>query len=332
MSQGTGVKACHSFGKKTQESVEQHASVSLFLDVHCNLGESPVYDTRNDVLYFVDINENEVHAVGCGQGVEKSHKVYRLDEPVGCVFLTTDVHRVGVATTRRILLMNLGDCETVSIEEVGVLPEGIGKEPGMRFNDGKVVPRGTHLIVGHMDSKWREGNPGKLYAWSVSTKMFQDITPDGGIGLPNGMVWTKDATVFMIVDSCAETITSYKTNNDGIPRSREQVISSAPTGHAHVPDGMTLDSHGNLWVALGESGSVVCYDGKSGKELQRILLPIRRPTSCNFGGPGLETLFVTSRVETGDNASPNHGGVFAVNIPEVSGSMPDAMLDIAALS
>jgi sugar lactone lactonase YvrE len=308
---------------------EEH--VSLFVDTHCTLGESPVYDPRNTTLYFVDINENAVHSVEYkGDGTAGAHKVYHLDEPVGCVFLTTDVARVGVATMRRISLISLTD--PMSMKEVGVLPDGVGTDPNMRFNDGKVVPDGSHLVVGHMDSKWREGKPGKLYSWSASTRSFEDITPHAGIGLPNGMVWTKDGTVCTIVDSCAESITSYETDTHGVPTSKEgKFIRCSPTGHAHVPDGMTSDSQGNLWVALGESGSVVCYDGTSGEEIRRINLPIRRPTSCNFGGPGLETLFVTSRVETGDDASKYHGGVFAVNIPGISGLMADAMLDVTYL-
>lgn len=87
------------------------------------------------------------------------------------------------------------------------------------------------------------------------------------------------------------------------------------------------------WVALGESGSVVCYDAqtgeawvgpllkcragsfaaclvlphsallaprRAGKELQRVALPIKRPTACTFGGEQLQHLYVTTRVETGD--------------------------------
>lgn len=320
---------------------EGEVSVSLQLDAQCNLGESPVYDSRNNILYFVDINANAIHAVdltlsqeqqGNAGKTSRAHFVYHLDEPVGCVFLTTDPGRVGVATRRRILLVSLGNTENVPTEEVGILPEGEGNEPGMRFNDGKVVPGGTHLIVGHMDSKWREGRAGKLYAWSSSTRTFQDITPCGGIGLPNGMVWTKDGAC-LIVDSCAETITSYETDEQGIPKGHEadsirRVVSNAPTGHAHVPDGMAADSHGNVWVALGESGCIVCYDSRSGEEIQRIKLPIKRPTSCNFGGPGLATLFVTTRVESGENASAHHGGLFAVTIPGVTGLMADAMLKI----
>ena len=50
-----------------------------------------------------------------------------------------------------------------------------------------------------------------------------------------------------------------------------------------VPDGMTIDAAGHLWVVLGESGCVVQYDATSGRQLVAVRLPVERPTSCAFG-------------------------------------------------
>ena len=92
-----------------------------------------------------------------------------------------------------------------------------------------------------------------------------------------------------------------------------------------IPDGLTIDKDGNLWVALGEGGAIVCYDPAQGKEVRRIKLPVKRVTSCTFGGPGLKTLYVTSRhegrhLEAGEEASEHWGALFSVNIPGVSGA------------
>ena len=94
------------------------------------------------------------------------------------------------------------------------------------------------------------------------------------------------------VDSGTETIVACDTDAQGVPRRGpdgallQRTVSDRPTGHKHVPDGMTIDAEGNLWVALGESGAVVCYDAGSGAELRRVALPVQRPTACTFGGPG----------------------------------------------
>jgi len=117
-------------------------------------------------------------------------------------------------------------------------------------------------------------------------------------------------------------VTEYKTDpKTGLPDYgvEGRIVSRKPTGHKHVPDGMAIDSEENLWVAVGESGSIVCYDSKTGNLLQSVTLPVKRPTSCIFGGDGLKTLFVTTRVETGEDSSEHHGGIFAVHIPNVCG-------------
>ena len=92
-------------------------------------------------------------------------------------------------------------------------------------------------------------------------------------------------------------------------------------------DGMTIDSKGNLWIAHGEGGAIVCYNPSTGKEIQRVELPVRRPTSCTFGGPDLKTLYITTRhegrhLDEGEEASENWGGLFSVEIPGVIGARP----------
>jgi sugar lactone lactonase YvrE len=64
-----------------------------------------------------------------------------------------------------------------------------------------------------------------------------------------------------------------------------------------------------------------------GEAMQRIRLPVARPTSCCFGGASLETLFVTSAsVRLGADelaAAPLSGSLFALDIPGVRG-LPEA--------
>eukprot|EP00890_Picochlorum_soloecismus_P002944 jgi/Picsp_1/3650/NSC_06487-R1_smp-30 gluconolaconase lre domain-containing protein len=302
-----------------EEAKKREHRVDLVLNASCNLGESPVYDKRVNVLYFVDINRCAINSFEIDT---KTHNVYQLDEPVGMVGLTDDPRFLIACTERAVLEIELDNGSSiVSKRVIAMTPEDDGVE-NMRFNDGKISPQGT-LIVGRMHSKWRDGNPGTLYKLNVADEKLKDITPPGGIGLPNGLVWTGDGSFMYLVDSSKETITKYPTNSDGSPdysRAEEIVIvSSRPTGHKNVPDGMAIDSDGNLWVAIGESGSVCCYDGASGALMESIKLPVKRPTSCIFGCENLETLFVTTRVETGPDASANHGAIFAVNIAGVKG-------------
>ncbi|MCY1553429.1 L-arabinolactonase [compost metagenome] len=82
------------------------------------------------------------------------------------------------------------------------------------------------------------------------------------------------------------------------------------------PDGSAVDAAGGLWNAQWDGGCVVRYD-RHGNESARILLPVSRPTCPAFGGPDLETLFITSaRIgipAEGLTRQPHAGGVFAAH-------------------
>lgn len=95
---------------------------------------------------------------------------------------------------------------------------------------------------------------------------------------------------------------------------------------AHIPPtkglikGITLDSQGRLWAALGGAGQVVCIDPRSGQQVLTVDLPVNDPTSCTFGGPLLDVLYVTSMKERGARGAKASGGLFAVSVPGVVGA------------
>ena len=82
------------------------------------------------------------------------------------------------------------------------------------------------------------------------------------------------------------------------------------------PDGMTVDSDGNLWVAFWD-GWCVRKISPDGEILERIPMPVQRPTSCAFGGPDLDLLYVTSARRDLDEEElkmqPCAGGLFLVD-------------------
>ena len=61
-----------------------------------------------------------------------------------------------------------------------------------------------------------------------------------------------------------------------------------------VPDGMCIDVEGKLWIAFYGGGKVVCYDPANGAQLTTIKVPAKNTTSCCFGGPEMDVLFITS--------------------------------------
>jgi len=127
------------------------------------------------------------------------------------------------------------------------------------------------------------------------------------------------------IDSASNAVDAFTFDGASGELSNRRVVVRCPRQGAGVhgsvggiPDGMTIDASGKLWVVLGESGSVVQYDPATGREITALKLPVQRPTACTFGGADLSQLFITTR-EEGAKGSSNAGSLFKVQIPGVRG-------------
>lgn len=98
------------------------------------------------------------------------------------------------------------------------------------------------------------------------------LAADGGSGAGAG---GRGVFFFLAMRSGALTFHQHRAHSGG------------PLSQGGVPDGMTIDADGNLWVVLGESGCVAQYDAGTGAEMRRVQLPVQRPTACTFGGDDL---------------------------------------------
>ena len=87
------------------------------------------------------------------------------------------------------------------------------------------------------------------------------------------------------------------------------------------PDGMTVDSEGCLWIAFWDGWCIRRFS-PDGERLETVRMPVSKPTSCAFGGPNLDRLYITSASIGLDDAAlemqPNAGGLFMVT-PGVRG-------------
>jgi gluconolactonase len=86
-----------------------------------------------------------------------------------------------------------------------------------------------------------------------------------------------------------------------------------------MPDGMSVDANGNLWVAFWTGSAVRCFDGENGKQLDEISCPTPRITSCVFAGENLDQLIITSAREENEVGEPKEAGMTFIANPGVSG-------------
>ncbi|MFW6170190.1 MAG: SMP-30/gluconolactonase/LRE family protein [Planctomycetota bacterium] len=278
----------------------------LVIDARAELGEGPVWDSRLECLFWVDIESGKLHAH------EPRGEADRVWD-VGC--------KVGAAVPREaggMVLATAHGFELFDLETSRKTPVADPESdlPDNRFNDGKCDSEGR-FWAGTM-SMARQREAASLYVLQtdhVVKKVF------GGVTTSNGLDWSPDQASMYYIDT--PTMKVRKFDFDGISGTiaNEHVVVRFPDGVGR-PDGMTVDAEGMLWIAHWDGGRVSRWDPRTGKLLDTVLLPVDRVTSCAFGGSDLKTLFITTARHGLDEHAlleqAHAGSVFAVR-PGVGG-------------
>jgi sugar lactone lactonase YvrE len=138
--------------------------------------------------------------------------------------------------------------------------------------------------------------------------------------VPNGLAFSPDGRTLYLSDShpSRQLIWAFDYDIDsGTPHNRRVFVDM--NDHPGRPDGAAVDSHGCYWICAIDAGLVLRFTPQ-GKLDRALPVPVKKPTMCAFGGPRLDTLFVTSIRPQGIDLAdqPLAGGVFALN-PGVQG-------------
>jgi len=144
---------------------------------------------------------------------------------------------------------------------------------------------------------------------------------DSGFSVANGLGWSPDNRQMYFTDSARRVIYVYDFDLLSGSISNRRPYINLPTSDG-TPDGLTVDEEGCLWVAVWDFWRIARYSPQ-GQELSRIRMPVPRPTSCCFGGPSLDTLYVTSASlrlnPQALQAAPLSGSLFRLRIRGVRG-------------
>jgi sugar lactone lactonase YvrE len=271
-------------------------------------GEGAVWNPEHGALYWTDINRFLLHKFIPEAGTTRT---WLFDEPVTSVNLTTDADK---------LLLVLGSKTGIWTEaahpQIDVVYR-LAEAPAMRFNDARVDPRGR-LWAGTMRNN--VGPRGEDLEVAFADAVLYRIDPDGeatkwktGIGISNTLAWSPDRRTFYFGDTPANTIYAFDYDEQQGAISGERTFFHGQDG---VPDGSAMDAEGYLWNTRPHAGTLarIAPDGRVDRT---VPLPVTRPTTCTFGGPKLETLYITS-ARSGEQLS---GSLFALDL--VTGGLPE---------
>jgi sugar lactone lactonase YvrE len=263
------------------------------------LGEAPIWDVREQAFYWADIRNSLVRRY---DWATRRVEQWTLPEMVGSLAVRESGGLL-LAMRPSVALFDpaSGRLETIAAPEAG--------RDNMRFNDGKCDRQGR-FWAGTMDDDSRTPS-GTLYRIDERGCIPQF----SGIRTPNSLCWSPDGSTMYFADSRTQVINAYSydvhTGEIGAPREFHRVEPPA------IPDGATVDAEGFVWVACYR-GAQVARVSPHGRVDRVVHLPVSQVTSCQFAGPDLDVLFITTanqRMTPEQRAAePLAGALFAAEV------------------
>ena len=253
-------------------------SASVLSSSPCYLGEGPMWHPARKSCFWTDIENRTLFEYKWHDQTLHSR---RLDYKIALIIRDKDDH----------LILGLNGGLAKLNVETGALRWllDIEKEcPDHRCNDGGVDSEGR-LWVGTMHKDFREG-AGSLYCLDkglVLEKKLENVT------ISNGLVWSGDNSRMYYIDSPTRTVKSFffDSGSGSIQFEKEAIRIPENLG---MPDGMTIDEEGMLWVAHWGGFGVYRWNPLNGEWIGTIKLPVPHVTSCAFAGERLDRLVITT--------------------------------------
>jgi sugar lactone lactonase YvrE len=271
----------------------------LAVDAGDRAGEGPAWEAERASLLWTDITGRRIH---------------RLDPSTGGVWTRALEQMAGAVLPRAsgglVLCLQDGVYLTDSDDgEPWLLSPVEADDQTTRLNDVK-SDRAGRLWGGTMALDAR-ADAGAFYRIERDGSVETIAAP---VTISNGVDWSLDGSLMYYIDTATGRMDIFDFDlATGSATDRRPFIRFDES--FGMPDGMTVDAEGGLWVAFYD-GWAVRHFRPDGKLERTIELPAARTTSCAFGGPRLDQLYVTSArdglSEAQLAAQPHAGGLFVI--------------------
>ncbi|XP_046552930.1 regucalcin-like [Haliotis rubra] len=284
-------------------------------------GEAPHWDDTTQCLYYVDMFVDDVHRYNAVTGKDSKINIGNS------ATLSTIIPRQkgGFVVSQKTDLAFLDSWDSGKVTSIAKV------EADTNFlNDGKADASGRLWIgsafntIGIDPANWLK-EQGSLYSLEVDMSVKKRLSK---ITSSNGMAWTGDNSVMYYIDTIPRQVWAFDFDLTAGSISNKRGVtnfSRFPEIPAQaIPDGMTIDTDGKLWVASYEGGEILQIDPHTGTVIRAVKFPCEKITSCCFGGKDFTDLYVTSSAVLMTPAemakTPLAGSVFKVTGLGVRGS------------
>ncbi|MFK7905367.1 MAG: SMP-30/gluconolactonase/LRE family protein [Chitinophagales bacterium] len=241
------------------------------------LGECPVWSVKEQALYWIDIEINTIYILHIETN---SFREIKLEHKIGSFAFTINDNEIVAALDIGFAYVNL------STKSISPIVNPLKNKTNMRFNDGKCDRKGR-FWAGSLDNNF-DKPVGVLYRLDNNETInnFKEA-----VICSNGIGWSPDNKTMYYTDSFRYCIYAYDFDIEMGTITNERIFALDTDGSE--PDGLTVDVEGFVWSVKWSTGRVVRY-APDGNIDQTIKLPVQQPTSCTFGGPAMNQLFITS--------------------------------------
>ncbi len=253
----------------------ENIDLKVAADYGCETGENPLGNPIDGFIYWTDIPGGKLYRFDPKTG---NHEQIYAGDPVGGFTIQEDGSLLLFMAKGKIALRRRNG-------EIKILQPFLPGEEESRFNDVIADPKGR-AFCGTMPTPDR---PGRLYRLDLdgSISVIQE-----GLECSNGMGFTLDKKKMYHIDSGKREIYRYDYDEDSGTLKNRQLLKKTPVSEG-VPDGMTVDSEGYLWVAHWNGHTVIRYNPE-GEDVFRIPIPVKKVSCVTFSPPDYRTLFITT--------------------------------------
>ena len=265
-------------GNDLKEDTMKVLKADLELEISASLGEGAIWNYKTNTFWWVDIEGRKLNIY---DPELKQNTQINVQERIGTV-VPAKMGGAIIALENGIFHLDL---ETESMK---LICNPLEKLDTIRFNDGKCDPAGR-LWVGSMSLKFKKG-AASLYTVRPDGS-FREVF--GGVTVSNGIIWSNDHKTLYYIDTPLKNVRAWDYDLKTGDISNERIVITIPEGIGG-PDGMTIDEEGKLWIAQWGGKQVGRWDPETGKQIGKVEVQAPNVTSCAFGGPELDVLYITT--------------------------------------
>ena len=254
--------------------------VSTALTCQNLIGESCFWDSKENCLIWTDIEGKTIWKLN------QSNQSFKYNLPDRAGFILPrkkDGYIIGFPKFIAISNQKFSSFKKICDVETNIRET--------RINDAKVDPYGGIVFGTYNEDpdKLNRKPIANLYRLAPDlslTKLLSNIT------VSNGIAFSRKKNIMFFADTPTGLIQKFEYTEDF--KKLTKLKSNMIFKDLGEPDGAAMDINDNYWSARVRGKCLICIDTKSETVIKKINLPTKTPTCLAFGGPGLETLYVTS--------------------------------------